>query len=71
MKTRLAARRTACRPTRRAGIDTGHVHVDVDAVQQGSGDALLVAADHGIGAGALVELVTIYTYRSPSLHVFR
>ena len=32
--------------------------MDVNAVQQGAGDPLLVAADHRVGAGALPDRVT-------------
>ena len=42
-------------------LDAGYVHVDVDAIQQRAGDALLVAADHRIGAGALFDRVAVPT----------
>jgi hypothetical protein len=39
-------------------LHPGNLDVDVDAVQEGTGDALLVAADHGVRTGAFMYLVT-------------
>ena len=36
-------------------LHPGNFDVDINAVQQGPGDALLVAADHREGAGALLD----------------
>jgi hypothetical protein len=42
--------------------------VNVEAVQQRAGDALLVSAHHGVGAGALVDMVTVQELGSPFPH---
>ena len=47
------------------GHSIGYLDVDVNAVQEGTGDALLVAADHGEAAGAFMYLVTTRTIDSP------
>ena len=45
-------------------IDARHFNVDVDAVEHGAGDTLLVTGDHRIGAGALFDRITVVAARA-------
>jgi hypothetical protein len=62
---------TGSRSSKRVVSIRSDVDVDVYSIEQWSGDAHLLAADHAHRADALVELVTIYTCRSPSRRGFR
>jgi hypothetical protein len=42
-------------------LHAGYLNVDIDAVQEGAGDAFLVTADHGVRAGALLHRIAVPT----------